>query len=150
MSLNTGLYAGIQKNFTEFQAFDTFGNVDYKLYYIQSYDKVEPPYCTFCRHKRIHEIDIMNNETIYEDILTVKMYHTDSLALENLQIKMRNYLESLLFKNVDNVYIQKVCCEDDFHQPFSDVEKGLFYFEGIIEVNFEYTPVTPVTNIFTY
>ena len=140
ITFNQGLYILIKRNFPEVHGLDSQGNIIYKVFNIQTFNTIQPPYVTFCRHSRIHEKDLENNDVVWVDKMSVKIYHDDSLLLESMQLKMRNFLEGLYHTTVGGKYLQKICAEDDYQQPFIDSDKGLLLFEGVIEIEVIYHP----------
>ena len=126
----------------DFWGTDNNGSAEFQLFYLGVFDPVlTPPYGTYARHSRTHEMDLHSNTVQLISNYTVEIYHNDSFGLLVLQQKVRILLEALVFTTVGGVYIQQLEINDDFQElPPDHVESKIRLFKGVLDFEMIHSP----------
>ncbi|SPF51127.1 hypothetical protein SBF1_50011 [Candidatus Desulfosporosinus infrequens] len=142
-SFETGLFAFMKVNptITDFIYTDSNGNQKYQLYYIGVFDPPGIPYATFNRVGRSHEMDLVGNIAQFISTYRLEIYHNAGWLLLDLQQRIRDFLESLVFQYVGGQYIQKIEVEDDYHELIPKIEEvRVRLYKGVLDITVTHNP----------
>ena len=127
--IEDGLFSLMKANIPDFN-----GTTAYQMYYLATFDPVQPPYCVFRRYKREAEPDLSSTYGLYTSAYVMEIYHTDSWELLDVQGRIRGLLEGLPLTTVGGIFVQGLVVTDDYHiTPPLIQETRVRAYQGILD-----------------